>query len=122
MNVLSVTISVPFPPLPCLTDIIHLPLFLSFCVCEAFLPCSKSAVFMQLPHPGTLFFHHICTRCCLSCVRAWLWHEEQFLTREWLQQGLSWCVSWGVPIILGGRADKVTHSRENKSGNRQVDA
>lgn len=117
INVLSVTISVPLPPLPSLMDIIHLRLFLSFCVCEASLPCSKSAVFMQLPHPGTLFFHHICTKCCLSCIRAGLWHEEQFLTREWLQQVLSWCISWGMPTLPGGRADKVTHSLENKSGN-----
>ncbi|XP_044286035.1 neurofibromin isoform X4 [Varanus komodoensis] len=40
----------------------------------ASLPCSKSAVFMQLPHPGTrpslsltlsLSFHYACTSCCL---------------------------------------------------------
>lgn len=121
ITVLSVTISVPFLPLPCLMDIIHLRLFLSFCVCEASLPCSKSAVFMQLPHPGTLFFHRICTKC-LSCLRARLWHEQQFLTREWLQQVLSWCIFLGVPIIPGGRADKITHGLENKCGNRQVDA
>lgn len=61
----------PLPFSPCHGHY-SLMFFLSFCVCEASLPCSKSAVFMQLPHQGTLYFHHICTRYCLICFRVGL--------------------------------------------------
>lgn len=68
--VLSVIIS-PFPPLPLVTDIIHLYFFFHS-VSEASLPCSKSAVFMQHPHQGTLYCHRICTKHCLVCFRVGL--------------------------------------------------
>lgn len=63
--------------------------FLSFCVCEASLPCSKSAVFMQLPHQGTLYFHHICTKYCLICFRVGLVAWEVVYWSFWHGNGFS---------------------------------
>lgn len=72
----------------------HSLCFLFHSVCEASLPCSKSAVFMQPPpHPGTLFIFFIVARGhgLLSSPYSMWWFKKSgppgtVLTHTWLDK------------------------------------
>lgn len=68
-----------------------------FCVYEASLPYSKSAVLMQLPHPGTLStFHSACTSFCFGLFWSWGSWQEKF-------------VSCKVQVRLGGTGEELEY-------------